>query len=49
MTGTLRRSAALACIIAPWLMMIAYLFGIIVKTILSVVGLVFILLLSLVV
>ena len=37
MTGTLCRSAALGCIIALWVMKIAELFGIIVKTILSMV------------
>jgi hypothetical protein len=37
MTGTLCRSAALGCIIAPWVVKIAELFGIFVKTILSMV------------
>jgi hypothetical protein len=38
MTGTLCRSVALGLIIAPWVVKIAEFFGIIVKTILSMVG-----------
>ena len=37
MTGTLCQSLALACSIAPWVAMVAALFGIMIKTILAIV------------